>query len=166
MIGNGSITVVKRRVDLVALADIMTAVNFRMLNSVFSKLALLFTVLVTGCGNSETSPKAVDIAAQVAQLKGNADAQSNALSELASAGPKSAAAVNDIIPLLKSDDTVIRRLAAYALCQIGPAAKAALPELKLLMNDADPSTATTAINALNAIDPSSTGGIKVLNVTQ
>jgi hypothetical protein len=34
------------------------------------------------------------------------------------------------------------------------------------MQDADPSTATTAINALNAIDPSSTEGIKVLNVTQ
>jgi hypothetical protein len=34
------------------------------------------------------------------------------------------------------------------------------------MQDPDTSTATTAINALNAIDPSATEGIKVLNVTQ
>lgn len=108
----------------------------------------------------------VDVSAQVAQLKGGTDAQANALSELAAGGPKSASAVKDIIPLLKSEDTVIRRLAAYTLCQIGPAAKAALPDLKALMQDADISTATTAINAMNAIDPSSTEGVKVLNVTQ
>jgi hypothetical protein len=68
---------------------------------------------------SEDAAKAVDVTAQVAQLKGGTDAQANALSELAAGGPKSASAVKDIIPLLKSDDTVIRRLAAYALCQIG-----------------------------------------------
>jgi hypothetical protein len=34
------------------------------------------------------------------------------------------------------------------------------------MQDADMSTATTAINAMNAIDPASTEGVKVLNVTQ
>lgn len=126
----------------------------------------LCALLFAGCGKSEDGPKAVDVSAQVAQLKGNTDAQANALSELASGGPNSAGAVNDIIPLLKSEDTVIRRLAAYALCQIGPAAKAAVPDLKALMNDTDPSTVTTAINALNAIDPSATGGVKVLNVTQ
>lgn len=124
---------------------------------------LLFT---GGCGKSEDAAKVVDVSAQVAQLKGGTDAQANALSELAAGGPKSASAVKDIIPLLKSDDTVIRRLAAYTLCQIGPAAKAALPDLKALMQDADISTATTAINAMNAIDPSSTEGVKVLNVTQ
>lgn len=115
---------------------------------------------------SEDAAKAVDVTAQVAQLKGGTDAQANALSELAAGGPKSASAVKDIIPLLKSDDTVIRRLAAYALCQIGPAAKAAVPDLKTFMQDPDTSTATTAINALNAIDPSATEGIQVLNVTQ
>lgn len=126
----------------------------------------LCLLLTAGCGKSEDGPKVVDVAAQVAQLKGNADAQATALSELAAGGPNSAPAVNDILPLLKSEDTVIRRLAAYALCQIGPAAKAAVPELKNLMTDADPSTATTAINALNAIDPAAAEGIKVLNVTQ
>lgn len=128
--------------------------------------AVLFLLLAAGCGKSEDAAKTVDVNAQVAQLKGSNEAQANALSELASGGPKSASAVKDIIPLLKSDDTVIRRLAAYALYQIGPAAKAAVPDLKALMQDADPSTATTAINALNAIDPSATEGIKVLNVTQ
>ena len=128
--------------------------------------AVSLLLLTAGCGKSEDAAKAVDVPAQVAQLKGGTDAQANALSELAAGGPNSASAVKDIIPLLKSDDTVIRRLAAYALCQIGPAAKAALPDLKALMQDADISTATTAINAMNAIDPSSTEGVKVLNVTQ
>jgi hypothetical protein len=128
--------------------------------------AVSFLLLTAGCGKSEDAAKAVDVTAQVAQLKGGTDAQANALSELAAGGPKSASAVKDIIPLLKSDDTVIRRLAAYALCQIGPAAKAAVPDLKALMQDPDTSTATTAINALNAIDPSASEGIKVLNVTQ
>jgi HEAT repeat protein len=128
--------------------------------------AVSFLLLTAGCGKSEDAAKAVDVTAQVAQLKGGTDAQANALSELAAGGPKSASAVKDIIPLLKSEDTVIRRLAAYALYQIGPAAKAAVPDLKALMQDPDTSTATTAINALNAIDPSATEGIKVLNVTQ
>ena len=128
--------------------------------------AVSFLLFAAGCGKSEDAAKAVDVTAQVAQLKGGTDAQANALSELAAGGPKSASAVKDIIPLLKSDDTVIRRLAAYALCQIGPAAKAAVPDLKALMQDPDTSTATTAINALNAIDPSASEGIKVLNVTQ
>lgn len=146
-------------------ADTVVGMTPRMIHPIALILTLCLA-LMPGCGKSEDGPKAVDVAAQVAQLKGNTDAQATALSELAAGGPKSAPAVNDILPLLKSEDTVIRRLAAYALCQIGPAAKAAVPELKNLMNDADPSTATTAINALNAIDPAAAGGIKVLNVTQ
>lgn len=152
-------------VDPAAPADNIAPMTPRMTRAL--ALALIACALSTsGCGKSEDAHKSVDVAAQVAQLKGNDDAKATALSELAAGGPKSAAAVNDIIPLLKADDSVIRRLAAYALCQIGPAAKAAVPDLKALMNDTDPSTVTTAINALNAIDPSATGGIKVLNVTQ
>ncbi len=120
-----------------------------------------------GCGSKdETAAKKVDVAAQVSQLKGNSDAKAGALTELAAGGPNSAGAVNDIIPLLKDDDHVVRRLAAYALCQIGPAAKAALPALKELMNDPDTSTGTTALNAINAIDPANAGAVKVLNVTR
>lgn len=130
-------------------------------------LPLLVGALLIGCGSKdETAAKKVDVAAQVAQLKGNSDAKAGALTELAAGGPNSAGAVNDIIPLLKDDDHVVRRLAAYALCQIGPAAKAALPALKELMNDPDTSTGTTALNAINAIDPANAGAVKVLNVTR
>jgi HEAT repeat protein len=130
-------------------------------------LPLLVGALLIGCGSKdETAAKKVDVAAQVSQLKGNSDAKAGALTELAAGGPNSAGAVNDIIPLLKDDDHVVRRLAAYALCQIGPAAKAALPALKELMNDPDTSTGTTALNAINAIDPANAGAVKVLNVTR
>lgn len=130
-------------------------------------LPLLVGALLMGCGSKdETAAKKVDVAAQVSQLKGNSDAKAGALTELAAGGPNSAGAVNDIIPLLKDDDHVVRRLAAYALCQIGPAAKAALPALKELMNDPDTSTGTTALNAINAIDPANAGAVKVLNVTR
>lgn len=130
-------------------------------------LPVLVGALLMGCGSKdETAAKKVDVAAQVSQLKGNSDAKATALTELAAGGPNSAGAVNDIIPLLKDDDHVVRRLAAYALCQIGPAAKAALPALKELMNDPDTSTGTTALNAINAIDPANAGAVKVLNVTR
>jgi HEAT repeat protein len=130
-------------------------------------LPVLVGALLIGCGSKdETAAKKVDVAAQVSQLKGNSDAKAGALTELAAGGPNSAGAVNDIIPLLKDDDHVVRRLAAYALCQIGPAAKAALPALKELMNDPDTSTGTTALNAINAIDPANAGAVKVLNVTR
>jgi HEAT repeat protein len=130
-------------------------------------LPLLVGALLIGCGSKdETGPKKIDVAAQVAQLKGNSDAKANALTELAAGGPNAASAVNDIIPLLKDEDHVVRRLAALALGQIGPAAKAALPGLNELINDPDTSTGTTALNAINAIDPSAAGGKKVINISQ
>ncbi len=130
-------------------------------------ISVMISVFLCGCGpKDENAPKKVDVAAQVAQLKGNADAKSSALTELAAGGPNSKAAVDDIIPLLKDTDEVVRRLAAYALCQIGPAAKAAVPALKELLNDPDRSTVTTAINAINAIAPGANEGLKVINTTQ
>ena len=129
-------------------------------------LSILVGGFLTGCGpKDENAPKKVDVAAQVSQFKGNADAKANALTELATGGPNSASAVNDIIPLLKDEDHVVRRLAAYALYRIGPAAKAAVPALKELMNDPDASTGTTALNALQAIEPASVEGVKVINTT-
>ncbi len=130
-------------------------------------LSTVVAVVLSGCGaRDENAPKKIDVSAQVSQLKGTADAKSTALTELAAGGPNAAAAVNDIIPLLKDEDHVVRRLAAYALCQIGPAAKAAIPALKELMNDPDRSTVTTVINAINAIAPGSIEGVKVINTTQ
>ena len=121
------------------------------------RLALLCLVLsagTLGCNQGGEPPQKVDVAAQVAGLKGNDDAKAAALSELAAGGKNSAAAVDEIIPLLKSEDPVIRRLAAYALGQIGPAAKAALPGLTALLQDSDRNAVTAAINAIRAVDPS------------
>ena len=118
--------------------------------------SLLVGALIAGCGQrDEVAAKKVDVAAEVAKLKGDADATSAALTELAAGGKNSTKAVDDIIPLLKDEDHVVRRLAAFALGQIGPAAKAAVPALKPLMDESDQSTVTTAINAINAIAPGS-----------
>ncbi len=121
------------------------------------RLALLCLVLgagTLGCSQSSEPLQKVDVAAQVAGLKGNDDAKTAALTELAAGGKNSAAAVDEIIPLLKSEDPVIRRLAAYALGQIGPSAKAALPALTALMQDSDRNAVTAALNAIRAIDTS------------
>ncbi len=124
-------------------------------------------ILSIGCGgDSRDAAKKVDVAAQVAALKGNADAKEAALTELASGGKNSAAAVNDILPLLKDEDAVVRRLAAYALGQIGPAAKAAIPGLKAMLTETDINSVTAAVNAINSIDPTANDGIKIQNVTK
>lgn len=96
----------------------------------------------------------MDVAAQVAALKGNADAKATALAELAEGGRNSSSAAPQVIPLLKDEDPVVRRLAAYALGQMGPAAKAALPDLTAALQDGDRNVITAAVNAIRAIDPS------------
>jgi HEAT repeat protein len=128
-------------------------------------IATLF--LSGGCGgDGGDATKKVDVAAQVAALKGSSDAKQAALSELAAGGKNSTAAVNDIVPLLKDEDAVVRRLAAYALGQIGPAAKVAIPSLKAMLTETDINSVTAAVNAINSIDPSANDGIKIQNVTK
>ena len=121
-------------------------------------------LLVAGCSQEgNPSPKKVDVSAQVSALKGNADAKANALAELAAGGPNAASAATDVIPLLKDEDPVVRRLAAYALGQMGPAAKAALPELTARLQDNDRNVVTAVMNAIRAIDPSKVPGEAVPN---
>jgi len=127
-------------------------------------LAAAASLLCTGCGEEgNPKPKKIDVSAQVAALKGNADAKGNALAELAAGGPNSVAAAPQVIPLLKDEDPVIRRLAAYALGQMGPDAKAALPDLKALLQDNDRNVITAAMNALRAIQPSKEGDVAIPN---
>jgi HEAT repeat protein len=64
-----------------------------------------------------------------------------------------------LIPLLKDADPLVRRLAAYALGQIGPKAKAAIPALKELLNDTERDVVTATINAIRAIDETAAGNI-------
>jgi len=127
---------------------------------------LLLGLAVAGCGEGEPAPKKVDVSAQIAALKGDNDAKAAALSELAAGGPNAAGAVKEIIPLLKSDDPVVRRLAAYALGQIGAPAKEAVPGLTAMLQDPDGNAVTAAINALRAIDPSKAPAETIPNVTQ
>ena len=121
---------------------------------------------VAGCGDGEPAPKKIDVSAQVAALKGDNDAKAGALAELAAGGPNSAGAVKEIIPLLKSEDPVLRRLAAYALGQIGAPAKDAVPGLTAMLQDPDSNAVTAAINALRSIDPSKAPAENIPNVTQ
>lgn len=130
---------------------------------------MLFFALVLsllGCGESSPEAKKVDVAAQIAALKGSIDSKANALTELAAGGLSCQAAVKDIIPLLKDEDASVRRLAAYALGEIGVAAKAAVPELTQMLQDSDMNAVTAAINALRAIDPSKAPKEATPNVTQ
>ena len=127
-------------------------------------LSAVALVVVTGCGqDGNPAPKKVDVAAQVAALKGNGDAKATALAELAAGGPNASAAATDVIALLKDEDPVVRRLAAYALGQMGPAAKAAIPELTARLQDNDRNVVTAVMNAIRAIDPSKVPGEAVPN---
>jgi HEAT repeat protein len=107
--------------------------------------------LFTGCKDKQPS---VDVSAQVQALKGtDTDARVNALTELAKAGPDAAPAVPDLIPVLKDNDALVRRLAAYTLGQIGPKASAALPAIREALNDSDPEVVKNAVIAVRFIDP-------------
>ncbi len=127
-------------------------------------IALMLSLL--GCGEGSPQAKKVDVAAQIVALKGTVDSKSNALTELAAGGSSCQAAVKDIIPLLNDEDAAVRRLAAYALGEIGVAAKAAVPELTKMLQDSDMTAVTAAINALRAIDPSKAPKEAIPSVTQ
>lgn len=128
-------------------------------------LPLALGVWLVGCGSEDAvEAKKIDVAAQVAGLKGDLDAKTAALAELAAGGPNSAPAVTEITALLKDPDPVVRRLAAYALNQVGPGAKSAKEALKELMQDNDSTVVMAAVNALRVIDPASVKDTKVDNV--
>ena len=137
--------------------------NFRSVLRLVLPLAL--GVWLVGCGSEDAvEAKKIDVAAQVAGLKGDLDAKTAALAELAAGGPNAAPAVPEITALLKDPDPVVRRLAAYALNQVGPGAKSAKEALKELMQDNDSTVVMAAVNALRVIDPASVKDTKVDNV--
>lgn len=122
--------------------------------------AILFTF--TGCG--EKGPQ-VNLPEQIAALSGDADAKINALGEIATLGAGAASAVDQILPLLKDADPVVRRTAAFALGSIGPAARAAVPELKSMMQTGDRDQLTAVVNALRAIEPAVAPSERIDNVS-
>ena len=137
-----------------------------LLTTILAVLSLAVAGLVTGC--SPSKPK-VDIAAQLEALKSSdANVKSDALATIAEAGPAATAAVPQLIEELKNSNALVRRLAAYALGQIGaPAATVALPELRKLMDDGDRDVVRNALNAIKAIDPKSPEAkVQIPNVSQ
>ncbi len=113
-------------------------------------LALSVAGALTAC--KKQSAANVNVSAQIADLKSpDTDKKVNACIELAKAGPDASPAINDLIPLLKDKDPLVRHLAAYALGQIGPKASAAIPALREAMNDSDHQVESDALNALRFI---------------
>jgi HEAT repeat protein len=53
---------------------------------------------------------------------------------------------------LRDPDAVVRRNAAEALSAFGPAAKTAIPQLRLAVNDEDEDVSQAATEALSKID--------------
>jgi len=133
------------------------------MNQFFLRLlaSLCLLGLLQGCG--EPKPK-VDLAAQTADLAStDSDKKVAALAEISKLGRDASSVVDKIIPLLKDEDNIVRRTAAYTLGVIGPAAKAAVPELKNLMKTTDRDQMTAVANALRAIEPSAVDGVKIEN---
>lgn len=128
-------------------------------------LPLTLGIWLVGCGSEDgVEAKKIDVAAQVTGLKGDLDAKTAALAELAAGGPNAAPAVPEITALLKDPDPVVRRLAAYALSQVGPGAKSAKDALKEATQDTDSTVVMAAVNALRVIDPASVKDAKIENV--
>jgi HEAT repeat protein len=113
----------------------------------------LVTLFFAAC--SRDPGARVDVQTQITALKSpDTNAVEDACIELAKAGAKGAPAVSDLIPLLKHKDEEVRRLAAYALQEIGPGAKAALPALQeLLGNEPSRKVQMQVTLTLQSIDP-------------
>ncbi len=63
---------------------------------------------------------------------------------------------------LRDDDNNVRRLAAGALCRIGPEAEGAVPDLTAALNDWDPVVRAAAASALGAIGPAAKSALPAL----
>jgi HEAT repeat protein len=130
-------------------------------NSLFG-LAVASLLLLSGC--SKGGGEVANLATLRQQLKApETEAKQNACTDLAQLGSGAKGALPDLLPLLHDPDPLTRRLAAYAVGQIGRDAKSALPELKKLLADPDLAVTTTAVNAINNIDPKEAGDVKLVN---
>jgi HEAT repeat protein len=127
----------------------------------FALATVTTALLLVGCeqqgGMEQKADKNIDVNAAIVGLKsGDKEKMISACTELGQAREYAAPAVDDLIAALKNDDPLVRRLAAYALGQIGPKAIKAVPALKQTMeSDSDITVMPACVNALRAIDPKS-----------
>jgi len=133
-------------------------------------LSVIFGCLVgfglSGCSKEDAAAKKINVAGLTEALKsGDAEARINACVELAKAGPRAASAVQALIPVLKDNDPILRRLAAYALGEIGAASAPALPTLKEMLGDPDRQVVMQVVNSLRSIDPKNASGLQNVNIS-
>ena len=114
--------------------------------------AVLLALFIPAC--SEPG-KNVDVQAQINLLKtGDENAKQDALVKLGEAKENAAPAIPAILDAMKDTDPIVRRLACYAIEQIGPGkAKSAIPAVKAMMNDPDQNVSMQAMNTLATLDP-------------
>jgi len=79
--------------------------------------------------------------------------QQEACTDAAALGAKAMKCLPELIKLLKATDPTTRRLAAYAIQEIGRAAESAVNPLKSLLADTNRDVAVSAANTLNRIAP-------------
>jgi HEAT repeat protein len=110
-------------------------------------LFTLLTVIGTACG-----PAKANIEKLRADLKSpDSNVRQEACAELAKAKQNAAPALPDLIAALNDTDPIVRRLAAYALGEMGSAAKSAVPELQKHVADPDLSVMQNVGIALRSI---------------
>jgi len=131
--------------------------------SSWTALMAIVAMLIVGCGDSSSGPKAVakdiDVAALMEQLMSD-DSQErlNALIELGDGRENAAPALDLVLEVLTDDsDAKVREMAAYVLLQMGAkAAKPAIPTLKEAYDkEKNRNVKINIVNAWNAIDPDS-----------
>jgi HEAT repeat protein len=103
-------------------------------------------LLAAGCGKSTAD--------LTAQLKaGDAVARLHAVHDLEGRKRESDVVVPALAEVLKDEDPYVRRDAARALGEFGPAAKPAVPALQAALGDKEPGVRKAAGDALRKIDP-------------
>jgi HEAT repeat protein len=80
-------------------------------------------------------------------------------------GPKAAAAVDDLLPLLKNDHPLVRQMAAYALSACGRPA-AGLPPLVDSLQDPNPLIRRFAAQLLEKLGPAARPAVAALNLAR
>jgi HEAT repeat protein len=131
-------------------------------------LAFFLVLLVAGCGGGAggyREPEPPSVTELTAMLKSeDSDKQITAAAWIKKLGPKAAETAPSLIAVLKSEHVGVRKNAAEALGQIGPATSAAVavPALAATLDDPEPRVQKAAIDALGQFGPAASSAIPAL----
>jgi HEAT repeat protein len=124
-------------------------------------LTLASSAWAQGTASKEPVADGRTLSQWVADLKGAPAPQNRnaAAYEISGMGPAAAPAVPALIAALDDPDPTVRFPVTVALGEIGPAAKAAVPRLKKMMNEEmNDEVAAAAKRALRRIQPTAVSG--------